>query len=78
MCPFCYASDISGHIEVLYNPKKIDIHAFADASERLYASLVYLRVVYEFGKIKIYFIASIAIVSPMMHQEYTALNTFDG
>ena len=40
----------------------VELHGFADASEKAYAAIVYLRVVYETGKTKIKFVAAKAKV----------------
>ena len=46
----------------------IQLHAFSDASEKAYASVVYLRTVYASGAIDVQFLASKAKVSPLTKQ----------
>ena len=52
---------------------KIELHAFSDASECSYAAVIYLRIVYESGDIKIHFVASKAKVSPIKKQSIPRL-----
>ena len=52
---------------------KIELHAFSDASERSYATVIYLRIVYESGDIKIHFVTSKAKVSPIKKQSIPRL-----
>ena len=52
---------------------KIELHAFSDASERAYATVVYLRVVYDTGKVSVHFVASKAKVSPIKQQSIPRL-----
>lgn len=52
----------------------IQIHAFSDASERAYASVVYLRTVYASGAIDLKFLASKAKVSPLNKQTIPRLD----
>ena len=53
--------------------RKVEIHGFSDASERAYASVVYLRVAYESGEIEIKFIASKSKVCPIKSQSIPRL-----
>ena len=53
--------------------KAVEIHAFSDASERGYASVVYLRVLYETGEVEIHFVSSKAKVSPIKKQSIPRL-----
>ena len=52
---------------------KVEIHAFSDASERAYATVVYLRVVYDTGEVSVHFVASKAKVSPIKQQSIPRL-----
>ena len=52
---------------------KVELHAFSDASERSYATVVYLRIVYESGDIKLHFVASKAKISPIKKQSIPRL-----
>ena len=52
---------------------KIELHAYSDASERSYAAVIYLRIVYESGDIKIHFVTSKAKVSPIKKQSIPRL-----
>ena len=52
---------------------KLELHAFSDASERAYASVVYLRTISETGDVTIHFIASKAKVSPIKQQSIPRL-----
>ena len=47
---------------------KVELHGFADASEKAYAAIVYLRVVYETGETNIKFVAAKAKVCPITKQ----------
>lgn len=53
--------------------RKVEMHGFSDASERAYASVVYLRVEYESGEIEIKFIASKSKVCPIKSQSIPRL-----
>lgn len=53
--------------------KKVEMHGFSDASERAYASVVYLRVEYESGELDIKFIASKSKVCPLKSQSIPRL-----
>ena len=44
---------------------QVEIHAFSDASEQAFATVVYLRVVYESGEVSVRFLASKAKVAPL-------------
>ena len=44
---------------------KVEVHVFSDASEHSYATIIYLRIVYESGDVKIHFLTSKAKVSPI-------------
>ena len=59
--PRCYFYPGSSGIDV-------QLHAFSDASERAYAAVVYLRVVYSDGRIETRLIASKTRVSPIKKQ----------
>jgi len=54
-------------------PKNIQIHGFSDASERAYAAVVYLRVVYEDDTVEVKLIASKARVTPSTKQSIPRL-----
>ena len=47
---------------------KVELHGFEDASEKAYAAIVYLRVVYEPGVTNIKFVAAKAKVCPITKQ----------
>ena len=47
---------------------KVEIHAFSDASENAFATVAYLRVVYETGEVSVRFLASKARVAPLKRQ----------
>ena len=48
--------------------RKIEIHGFSDASEKAQGCVVYLRIIYESGKIDNQFLASKAKVNPIKQQ----------
>ena len=48
----------------------VEIHGFSDASERAYAAVVYLRVLYESGEVEVNFISSKAKVSPISNKVF--------
>ena len=52
---------------------KCELHGFSDASEMAYASIVYLRVVYETGEVSIKFVAAKAKVCPITKQSIPRL-----
>ena len=52
---------------------KFELHGFSDASEMAYASIVYLRVVYETGEVSIKFVAPKAKVCPITKQSIPRL-----
>ena len=51
----------------------VEIHAFSDASERAYATVVYMRILYESGEVDVQFIAAKAKVSPLKKQSIPRL-----
>ena len=53
---------------------KVELHAFSDASEHSYATVIYLMIVYESGDIKIHFMTSKAKVSPIKNQSIPRLD----
>jgi len=52
---------------------RVEIHGFSDASEMAYATIVYLRVIYESGEISTKFIASKSKVVPIKQQSIPRL-----
>ena len=52
---------------------RVEIHGFSDASEMAYATIVYLRVIYESGEITTKFIASKSKVVPIKQQSIPRL-----
>ena len=52
---------------------KVEVHGFSDASERAYASVVYLRIEYESGEVGVKFIASKSKVAPIKRQSIPRL-----
>ena len=52
---------------------KVELHEFADASEKAYAAIVYLRVVYETGETNIAFVVAKAKVCPSTKQSIPRL-----
>ncbi len=57
------------------NVEHVEIHGFSDASERAYASVVYLRVVYESGEVEVKFVASKSKVAPIKKQSIPRLES---
>ena len=53
--------------------ESIEIHGFSDASERAYAAVVYLRVLYKSGEVEVRFISSKAKVAPIKKQSIPRL-----
>ena len=51
----------------------IQIHAFSDASEIAYATVVYLRILYDSGEVDVQFMAAKAKVSPLKQQSIPRL-----
>ena len=52
---------------------KVELHAFSDASESAFATVVYLRVMYESGEVSVRFLASKAKVAPLKKQSIPRL-----
>ena len=53
--------------------KKIEIHGFSDASERAYATVVYLRIEYVTGEVQVKFVSSKSKVAPIKQQSIPRL-----
>ena len=53
--------------------KKVEIHGFSDASERVHAAVVYRRIEYNDGKVETQFLASKSKVSPIRTQSVLRL-----
>ena len=53
--------------------KKVEIHGFSDASEKAYATVVYLRIEYITGEIEVKFVASKSKVAPIKQQSIPRL-----
>ena len=51
----------------------VEIHAFSDASERAYATVVYMRILYESGDVDVQFIATKAKVLSLKKQSIPKL-----
>ena len=49
---------------------RVEIHAFSDASENTFATVVYLRVVYEMEELSISLLASEAKVNPLKGKQF--------
>ena len=52
---------------------KVELHAFSDASKSAFATVVYLRVMYESGEVSVRFLASKAKVAPLKKQSIPRL-----
>ena len=64
--PRCYVSNSS-------NIKSSELHCFSDASERAYAAVIYLRSIYEDGRVDVNLIASKTKVGPLKKQSIPML-----
>ena len=53
--------------------KKIEIHGFSDASERAYATVVYLRIEYVTGEVQVKFVSSKSKVAPIKQESIPRL-----
>ena len=55
------------------NIKSSELHCFSDASERAYAAVIYLRSIYEDGRVDVNLIASKTKVAPLKKQSIPRL-----
>ena len=77
-----FVSEIS-HVDEIHMPRclfekgkkvsKFELHDFSNASKMAYASIVYLRVVYETGEVNVKFVAAKAKVCPITKQSIPRL-----
>lgn len=65
--PRCYFDDRS------CNLRSVELHCFSDASEKAYAAVVYLRSIYEDGRIDVNLVASKTRVAPLKKQSIPRL-----
>ena len=65
--PRCYFDYTSGNL------KAAELHCFSDASEKGYAASVYVRFIYEDGRIDVKLVASKTKVAPLKKQSIPRL-----
>jgi len=68
----CYFDDKSSRI------KSVDLHCFSDASEKGYAAVIYLRLIYEDRRIDVKLVASTTKVAPLKKQSMETIRQEQG